>query len=231
MDDKKKYDQLEMELSKGTLDAISSKNDEDEKIEEIKTEAPATKKEKFVMPETLSIEEALEEEDDEKVSPKAEIFKKYAGKDEGRGYAATFHGADKDEEVKLDDTYESSSQADHQFMATFGLSSGSQPVINISDRTGQSSTEIDTLQGDIHSDYYEYTDRLQRKEISGMYKFARRSIKNRLIFASIFALFLFLIENIKIFVKNPTGIFANPYVLVISNMLFFTCCRFFHYRG
>ncbi len=225
MDDKKKYDQLEMELSAGTLDAISAKDEEPsiKTEDEKKVEAPATKKEKFVMPETISIEEAYEDDKDEKVSPKAEIFKKYAGKDEGRGYAVTFHGADKEEEVKLDDTYESSSQADHQFMSTFGLSS-SQPSINISDRTGQSSTEIDTLQGDIHSDYYEYTDRLQRKEISGMYKFARRSIKNRLVFASIFALFVFLIENIQAFVKNPTGILANPYVLVISNILFFTCC-------
>lgn len=227
MDDKKKYDQLEMELSKGTLDAISAKNDDEPGIkvesEEKTIEAPSAKREKFVMPETISIEEAYEDDTDKKVSPKAEIFKKYAGKDEGRGYAATFHGADKDEEVKLDDTYESSSQADHQFMATFGLS-GSQPSIIVADRTGQSSTEVDTLQGDIHSDYYEYTDRLQRKEISGMYKFARRSIKNRLIFASIFALFVFLIENIQIFVKNPTGILANPYALVISNILFFTCC-------
>ena len=228
MKDKNKYDQLEMELSKGTLEAITVNEEEkeprEEKIAEKNEEGSRAKKEKFVMPETLSIDEAyMDDDSDEKVSPKSEIFKKFAGKNEGKGYVATFHGADKDEEVKLDSTYESSSHADHQFMETFGLS-GSQSTINITDRGGQTSSEIDTLQGDIHSDYYEYTDRLQRKEISGMYKFARKSIKNRMIFASIFALFVLLIENIHIFVKEPSGIFAHPYVLVISNILFFTCC-------
>ena len=68
MDDKKKYDQLEMELSKGTLDAISAKNDDEPGIkvesEEKTVEAPSAKREKFVMPETISIEEAYEDDTD-----------------------------------------------------------------------------------------------------------------------------------------------------------------------
>ena len=71
MKDKNKYDQLEMELSKGTLEAITVNEEEkepsEEKIAEKTEEGSHAKKEKFVMPETLSIDEAyMDDDNDEK---------------------------------------------------------------------------------------------------------------------------------------------------------------------
>ena len=70
---------------------------------------------------------ASDEDEDIIVPPKVEIFKDNSKPQEnGVGYTATFHGTDNedsDENVKIDETYKSSVQADHQFMITFGLSS------------------------------------------------------------------------------------------------------------
>lgn len=168
-----------------------------------------------------------DEDDDIIVAPKSEIFKASSVANEtGIGYTATFHGSDKDnpdENVKIDDTYKSTVQADHQFMMTFGLSAN-QPSVASVEKDNPLPKEVDTLQGDVNSDYYEYTDRLQRKEIAEMYKYAKKNIKIKAIVASIVAIILFFVENISLFISNPSGILANPYVLIATNLILLLIC-------
>ncbi len=228
---KDKYDQIKMELGTDSEDII--------KVEpsESTMQQSRRKTKKQVDPKTIAINaEYLDNEsDDDFVSPKNDIFKKLAGPDTSSvdGYAKTFHDEDLngvDDSVQMDEAYKSSQRSDQHFMDTFKINTGNQPTININERTGQSSSEIDTLQGDIRSDYYEFTDRLQRKEIIGMYKYAKKSIKIRSIFAIIFSVILFLVENIGLFIKNPTGILANPYATTLSNIAIFLTCVAFAYE-
>jgi len=170
----------------------------------------------------------IDDDDDILVPPKTEIFKEYSSStiESSIGYTATFHGSDNDDlndDVKIDDTYKSSVQADHQFMMTFGLST-SQSSAHTVDTDSGAHKEADGKQSDVTSDYYEYTDRLQRKEIVEMYRYAKRNIKTKTIIASIVAILLFFVENLTLFVKNPSGIFANPYVLIITNVVLLALC-------
>ncbi len=170
-----------------------------------------------------------DEDEDIIVTPKAEIFRgQPSSSQEGVGYTATFHGSDNDadENVKIDDTYKSTVQADHQFMITFGLSSN-QPSTVSAEKDSATTKEAEALQSDTSSDYYEYTDRLQRKEIGDMYKYARRNIKTKAIFVAIFTVLLFFVENVALFIKNPTGFLANPYVLISVNLVLFLLCAAF----
>ncbi len=139
-----------------------------------------------------------------------------------------------DEQIEFNEKYANSSRADHDFMKAFGIADKSGGVtIDIDDSITHSSAEIETLQGDIHSDYYEYTDRQQRKEIMGMYKYAMRSIRTKIILSSIFALFLLLIESISIFTTNPTGIFSiveHPYLHFFLDFGAFAICVLLAYE-
>jgi hypothetical protein len=172
---------------------------------------------------------ASDEDEDIIVPPKVEIFKDSGTpKEEGVGYTATFHGTDSedaDENVKIDETYKSSVQADHQFMITFGLSAN-QPSV-VSEKDPATSKEAEILQSDTSSDYYEYNDRLQRKQIGDMYKYAKRNIKTKAIFVAIFTILLFFFENVNLFIKNPTGFLANPYVLITVNLVLLLLCGAF----
>lgn len=172
---------------------------------------------------------ASDEDEDIIVPPKVEIFKdSVTPKEEGVGYTATFHGTDSedaDENVKIDETYKSSVQADHQFMITFGLSAN-QPSV-VSEKDPATSKEAEILQSDTSSDYYEYNDRLQRKEIGEMYKYARRNIKVKTIFVAILTILLFFFENVTLFIKSPTGFLANPYVLISINIVLLLLCAAF----
>lgn len=217
------FDQIKMELDNSTDDLIKVAPPTEAK------ETHHKKPKRQSDPQSISINTELlnDDEDDTLVSPKKDVFDKLTG-----NYTKEFHDTDHDGEdgISIDDTYKSSSSADQHFFSTFGLSGGNQPVITIDEKTGQSSSEIDTLQGDIHSDYYEYTDRQQRKEIIGMYKFAKKNIKTKTILASVFAVILFLIENIGLFIKNPTGLLANSYVMTVSNIVVFLACIAFAYE-
>lgn len=167
------------------------------------------------------------EDDDIIIPPKSELFESNSSSaDIGAGLTATYHGGDNDgadENVKIDETYKSSVQADHQFMITFGLSSN-QPSVATVEKDTPASKEAENLQNDTSSDYYEYNDRLQRKEIVEMYKYARKNIKRKTILVALFAIALFFVENISLFVKNPTGILANPYVLILTNLALLVVC-------
>lgn len=130
------------------------------------------------------------------------------------------------EQVEYDEAYANTSRTEHDFMKAFGIADRSGKTLNIDDSLNPSTAEIETLQSDIHSDYYEYTDRQQRREIMGMYKYAKRSIRTKIIFSSIFALFLLLIENITLFAQ-PTGIFSaveHPYLHFFVDLILFALC-------
>ncbi len=213
------FDQIKMELDDSTSDYINTVSTKETEL--IKESTPKKSK-KQTDPKTLSIStEYIDDEENDSLSPpKKDVFDKYAG-----GSVKEFHDDSKDDDdnLKIDDKYESSSSQDHKFYSTFRMSSSSQPVISINEN-GQPSSEVEALQGDIHSDYYEYTDRQQRKEIVGMYKYAKRNIKSKTIIASIFMVILFFIENIGLFLKNPSGILSNPYALTLSNIVILLAC-------
>ena len=217
----KDFDQIKMELGTGSeniVNAAQSNNDN-----------PQRKIKRQKDPKTISFHAQYFEGDDEDelVSPKSDLFKKLSSDVSDSSYTKEFHdsnhNADEDK-IKVDETFKSTSKADQQFFSTFGLNSGSQSLPTIDEKKGQSSSEIETLQGDIHSDYYEFTDRQQRKEIVGMYKYARKNIKTKTIIASIFAIILFFIENLGLFIKEPTGFLANPYIVASANIVVFLVC-------
>ncbi len=111
--------------------------------------------------------------------------------------------ADTDENFVVDEIYASTTHADRKFMETFGIKTGTVTKAII-DREGGSS---DTEDADDTSLDYEYTERLQNQEIKSMYDFAVRGIGKRLLLTVVFAVMLFLVENITLFTSTPTGIF------------------------
>ena len=183
--------------------------------------------------EIFSAEQELDD-DIELVSPNEEIFKRVTGQlensrtaDDVIGWAHESEEKDDGENIKLDDTYASTSQTDHQFMVAFGIGDSQDRTLNIDEGSNQPTADIETMQGDIRSDYYEYTDRQQRKEIIGMYKYAKRNMKTKIIMASFFTFFILLIENLGIFGGNLTGILniaEHPYVHFFADFLFFGLC-------
>ena len=220
----KNYDQLEMELDTASREAIKVAEENEANNQNLAEKPVRRPAKKPSEPQTISIEEIYEndDDDDDLIVPRAEVFKKHnMSTNPTNDYVATFHGTETDnaEDVQVNEAYISTTEEDQRFMSTFGIGAQQPPTIVVNDKTS-SSSEIDSLQGDVHSDYYEYTDRQQRKEIVGMYKYAKKNIKVKTIIASIFAVLLFLIENITLFVKEPTGIFANPYVVLISSFVF-----------
>ena len=215
------FDQLEVELDTETREAIKPK-DAEEQVEK-PTRKPVTKTSEL---ETLQIEELYskpdEDDDEDLIVPRAEIFNKHNISTNTTDYVATFHGSDADnaEEVKVTEDFKNNSKDDEEFISSFGVGV---PIVTNGDKSN-SSADMEALQSDVHSDYYEYTDRQQRKEIVGMYKYAKKNIKIKTIIASVFAVLLFFIENIGIFVQNPTGIFANPYVIIASSFVCLVVC-------
>lgn len=179
--------------------------------------------------------ESCVDDDIELVSPNEEIFKRVTGQLEnseksGNNVLGWAHeGAEKndDDNLKLDDTYASTAETDRQFMAAFGIGDASERTLNIDEGTNQPTADIDTMQGDIRSDYYEYTDRQQRKEIIGMYKYAKRNIKTKIVMASFFTVFIMLIENLGVFGTNLSGVLdisKHPYLHFFIDFLFFGLC-------
>ncbi len=175
------------------------------------------------------------DDDIELVSPNEEIFKKVTSQlknsekanNDVVGWAHESEEKNDDDNVKLDDTYASTAQTDHQFMVAFGIGDSRERTLNIDDGTNQSTTDIETMQGDIRSDYYEYTDRQQRKEIIGMYKYAKKSMKTKIIIASFFTFFVMLIENLWVFGNNLSGILnvsSHPYLHFVIDFVFFALC-------
>ena len=151
------------------------------------------------------------------VSPDRTIFTQVAEKlnkpERHMGYAATFHGSDKEKDsFDVDEQYASSADADKHFMETFGLNeTGAHKTMSHTTRE-----DGDFGKDNIYSNEYEYTDPNQRGEIRNMYTYARKSMKRRLIFCLVFTVFLFLQENIfRFFSFNNFGyldVTKHPYI-------------------
>ena len=220
---KEGYDQIKMELEEDTDDLIKVIPPSENIVS-----APHKRHKRASDPKTLSIDtDQLDNEEDQLTPPKKEVFNKYAGNS-----IKDFHndGNENDDNLRIDDTFKSSSSADQKFYSTFKMSSGNQPALAIDERLGNSSAQVDTLQNDIHSDYYEYTDRQQRKEIIGMYKYAKKNIKIKTVFVAILTVLLFFVENLSLFIKHPTGIIANPYFVTSLNLILFVICALIAYE-
>ncbi|MBQ8163727.1 MAG: hypothetical protein IJZ93_05125 [Clostridia bacterium] len=245
----KKYDQIKLDVSEPEntesspelVDSAMAKGDVvQETIEPSEIIAPvnqSTKRRKISDPQTISINERLYEkepeldEDVELISPDADVFEK--AEEQTKNDEIKSDNWNKDQIKRdnfkndLDDIYASTAQTEQQFMSTFGIADKTGKTLNIDISTNQTTSEIETLQGDIHSDYYEYTNRQQRKEIIGMYKYAKRSIKTKMIMASIFAIFVLLIESLSMFSIEMQGIFSikeHPYIHFIADIGFLLLC-------
>ena len=131
--------------------------------------------------------------------------------------------ADSEDDFVVDELYASTTHADRKFMETFGIKTGSASKVTVDKDLGNT----DTDDSDSTSLDYEYTERLQNQEIKNMYDFAVRGIGKRLLLSAIFAIFLFLIENITLFTSTPSGIFSAdeyPFVHIgISISLLLVC--------
>ena len=245
------FDQISMDV--GAIDASSDDSGEATEGTDTNTtitaqEAPSSTS-RQATPETVQIDgeeatsdDSTEEDDLELISPDEEIFRIAADQirtaDENRRsemYEWTEGAMARHEQVDVeyDERFASSSRSESDFLRAFGIADRSGAVLNVDDSMNPSTAEIETLQSDIHSDYYEYTDRQQRKEIIGMYKFAKRSIRTKLIISGIFALFLLLIENITLFSSNPTGIFnvvQHPYLHFFVDLGLLALCALCAYE-
>lgn len=87
--------------------------------------------------------------------------------------------------------------------------------------------EIATVRGDVRAKSIEYTDREQRQEIIGMYKYAHKLTTIKLIAATVLMAFLFLYENLGIFGLRLAGVLdgaQNPLIYVLINLQVMVIC-------
>ena len=221
-----RYSQLEMDVG------------EVERVEKDEFGVSKERKSYQKYPANMKIEESqlyYPDEDTELdlVSPNQEVFKKVSGnlKKSGEGreipYSAWNRKENSDEITpKFDDTFANTAETQHNFMKTFGIVENTRKSVSM-EETNQTTAEIEEMQGDIHSDYYEYTDRQQRKEIIGMYKYAKKSIKIKMIIASVFAFLLLLVENVGFFssaLYTRMNIEAHPYIFFFVDMFLLIGC-------
>lgn len=155
------------------------------------------------------------DEDVSLVSPDEAIFTMVAenvNKTNEKGeFVSDWHstGGDSDENFIVDEQFASTAHADRKFMETFGIKTdGTKKIIQGIDDAAENEETSENNE-------YEYTERLQNQEIKSMYDYAVRGMGKKMLFSCVFALLLFFVENISLFVKNPTGIFdaaSYPYV-------------------
>lgn len=170
------------------------------------------------------------DEDVELVSPDEDIFTMVAENvnraKHKSNYTTEWHNTttDSDEDFVLDETFASNAQEDKQFMETFGINTTG-GIKTISDK--EIPLEQDEEAAVESNESYEYTERLQNKEIKNMYDFAVSGIGKRLVFSVIFTVLMFLIENLPMFFSNLTGIFdmnEYPYIhLGVCTALLIAC--------
>ena len=134
--------------------------------------------------------------------------------------------ADSNEDFVVNELYASTTHADRKFMETFGIKTSGK-IKAVKDSTDPEETVEDS---DLD---YEYKERLQNQEIKSMYDFAVKGIGKRLLFSAIFAVMLFLVENITLFTSTPTGIFnavMYPYVHIGVSMGLLLLCAICAYE-
>lgn len=245
-----KFDQISMDIEEPVEHLADEETQDTESEPSVDTQADETqpRSARQSTPETVQIDEVIpetsseEDEETELISPDEEIFRIAATQirtsDENRRSEMsewTEGTLERNEQVDVeyDERYATTNRTENDFYRAFGIADRSGAVLTVDDSMNPSTTEIETLQSDIHSDYYEYTDRQQRKEIIGMYNYAKRSIRTKLIISSIFALFLLLIENISLFTSVPTGIFSvfeHPYLHFFVDFILLGLCALCAYE-
>lgn len=175
----------------------------------------------------ISINVSSDDELDDKdiyVSPKKEVFQKASNKDKP-GDLLYWHDSDgeKSDEFNMSDAYSRTSQTDKKFREAFG-----QPSSRSHEKQAQEDEE-EQLE-------IEYTDRMQRKEIIGMYKYAKRSITIKLIFALIFSAVVLFVENApSIFLGLKESweyfdAFKHPYIHTLVSLFGTVFCAIFAYE-
>ena len=230
------FDQLTMDLG-DMADDNSDELSESDKSDDFQN--PPRKRTRTSDAETLQINEndLIVENDDfdesELETPDIEIFRRAKEqidnasekRDDISEWTKGALQSDEVEEIKYDDSFANTAKTEHDFMRAFNLDNAPKLKVDVASVT--TTEEIETLQSDIHSNYYEYTDRQQRKEIIGMYKYAKRKIGTKMIISALFALLLFFVENLTLFNSNPTGIFSiaeHPYLHFFVDFGLFLAC-------
>lgn len=211
------------ENSKEKTIYVESLQEESSKEEAAPKKGKLKKKNKHAKePKALSIEENYYiDEDGDKISPpNREIFEEMTGISVDRNYIYDYKPENINEVKENNEIVEVKNEVVNQ-NSVYHPRKKSNNGDNVMD---QSSSEIETRQGDIYSDDFEYTSRKQRKDVIGMYKFAKKSIKTKIILVSILTVLLFLVECIDIFVKTPIAFLSNPYVLTVTNFVIFLAC-------
>lgn len=218
--EEKNPDQIKIDLDTATQEIIQESVENEEASEQIQHSGKDStkRKAKAQEPETISIEEKLydDEDDDVLVPPKKDVFKKLSGLD-------------------LNDTDESSHSGRRAFFTKKDDSSSEIDNIKIvppsnDDEKSTDNTEPNASQNSIYSDSYEYTNRKQRKNVIGMYQFAKKNIRTKIIIVSILAAILFFVENIDLFNIKPISFLANPYVLPVANAVILLACIILSYE-
>ncbi|MBR2024723.1 MAG: hypothetical protein IKA02_02820, partial [Clostridia bacterium] len=234
--EKEKLDQitidLDNDLDKNTeeetiyIEPLKEETSIEESAQQGKKSKKRTKRQKE--PQTISIEESyyIDEDGDKIAPPNREIFEKMTG--------GSYNHSNTDDVKHHSQNEELSDNGDVDVKRIFKIKSydnQQKKTSNAGDNAmEQSSSEIETRQGDIYSDDYEYTERGQRKNIIGMYKFAKKNIKTKIVLVSILTTILFLIEYFDFFVKTPIEFLSNPYVLTISNIVVLLACAALSYE-
>ncbi len=215
--EKEKLDQIKIDLDSNTDDATEKASVRNSK--ESVRKRNKTQKE----PQTISIEENLlvDEDGDTLVPPKKDIFEKmsnYKTADDihsnSKGSVSFFSGSNSKAKSKSDS---------NEFYQAKNREA-------LNNKASESSSDIDTSKENIYSDSYEYVNRKQRKNVIGMYKFAKKNIRTKMIIVSLLTAILFFIENIGLFKIPQSSFLANSYVLSISNTVMLLICAIFSYE-
>ena len=225
---KEKLDQIKIDLETDSKLSVQKNLEEDVQKLNAESNVKASKKtKKQKEPQTISIEESyyIDEDGDKIAPPNREIFKKITG----FAYSEQINdGKNKDSDVN-----NSHAEKNKSNNASAGENSSrhqKKKEIVIDNSVDLPSSEIETRQGDIYSDYYEYTSRKQRKDVIGMYKYAKRNIRTKIVLVSILTILLFLIENINLFIVTPIKFLSNPYILTSCNIFVFLLCAALSYE-
>ena len=145
------YDQIEMDVTLGEEPAKEANNNQElqDIPQNIEEDTP----------------EKIEDDDDvELISPDVEVFDRAsdtgittqkAKKSPLSEWTQHAFKPQENEQIEYDEAYANTTRGEHDFMKAFGIADKSGKSLNIDDSLNPSTAEIESLQGDIHSDYYE----------------------------------------------------------------------------
>ena len=149
-------------------------------------------------------------EDVKLVSPDESVFERVAqnvnNDSNDSRFSTEWHntGVDSGEKFVLDEAFATNAHSDRKFMETFGIKATG--VTKAVTEREANNDDTDDTRDTVETGSYEYTERLQNKEIKNMYDFAVNGMGKKLIFSFIFTAALFFVENLTLFIKDPKGI-------------------------